>query len=545
MRTLADLDLARAAHRRQDWADACAAFDAVDAREPLSTENLELFAEAAQMLGRGDETVRLLRRAYQARVEAGELGAAVRCAYWLQDAMTMKGDFAQAAAWLARAARLVDDHPECAERGYLLIPAAEQALRAAAFADAFSAAAHAAELGVRCSDRDLVTLATGLQGRSRIKQGWAEEGLALLDEAMIEVVGGGLGPRVTGFVYCTVIDACYGLYELRRAREWTTALNLWCDSTPQFTGAYSGICRIHRSELLQLGGAWPDAVREARLACTALTQGFGEIVAGGAFYQLGEVHRLLGETTEADEAYRTASRYGWDAQPGLALLRLMQGRIDAAVAAIGRALSEGTEPLQRTRLLPAYVEIMLAAGEVEQARQGATELSEVAERYDTPALQAHAAHTRGAVQLAAGNPGAALAALRRAWRLWCDLDVPYEAARIRVLVGLACRELGDDDTAAMELDAARHALQRLGALPELARVEALGHRRTRTQVGGLTARELEVLRLVAAGRRNQEIASELFLSEKTVARHLSNIFGKLGVSSRTAAAAYAFDHHLV
>ncbi|HCT79037.1 MAG TPA: helix-turn-helix transcriptional regulator [Micromonosporaceae bacterium] len=541
----ADLDFARDAHKRQAWADACAAFSAVDREAPLAIEDLESLGEAAQVLGRGDETVQVLRRAYQGRVDAGELGAAVRCAYWLQDAMTMKRDFAQAAAWLARAARLVEDRPDCAERGYLLLPQAEQELRQGDFATAFATASRAAELGAESSDPNLVTLAIHIQGRCRVKQGWLEEGLALLDEAMINVVGGDLEPRVTGLVYCNVIGSCHEVYEVRRAREWTTALNLWCDSRPQFTGAYSGICRIHRSQLLQLGGDWPDAVLEAKLACAALTQGYGEIVAGGAFYQLGEVHRLRGEMSEADEAYRTASRYGSDTQPGLSLLRLAQGKTEAAVAAIGRALSEVTNQTARARLLPAYVEIMLSAGELDLARQGATELAEIAGHYDRPALYAHAAHTRGAVQLAEGDPGPALAALRRAWSLWRDLDVPYEAARIRVLVGLACRALGDDDTAAMELDAARHVLRQLGATPELARVEALSRKRSRADTGGLTPRELEVLRLVSVGKSNQAIAAELFLSEKTVARHMSNIFGKLGVSSRTAAAAYAFDHGLL
>ncbi|WP_020523868.1 helix-turn-helix transcriptional regulator [Catelliglobosispora koreensis] len=391
----------------------------------------------------------------------------------------------------------------------------------------------------------MVTLAIHLQGRSRIKQGWVEEGLALLDEAMVSVVGGELDPRVRGLVYCTVIDTCYEFYELRRAREWTNALNLWCDERPQFTGAYSGICRVHRAELLQLGGDWPHAIREAELACDALTKGFAEIAAGSAFYQLAEVRRLRGETKEATELYQTASRYGRDAQPGLALLRLSQGKTDTAAAAIGRALSEAAEVLDRARLLPAYVEIMLAAEQLDEARKGAGELAEIAERYDTTALQAHAAHARGAVQLAEGNPAVALGALRKAWSLWRDLDVPYESARIRILVSQACGELGDDDTAAMELDAARHILQTLGAAPELARIEALSRKAARPNASGLTGRELEVLRLVASGKSNQAIAAELFLSEKTVARHLSNIFGKLNVSSRTAAAAHAFDNGLL
>jgi DNA-binding CsgD family transcriptional regulator len=320
------------------------------------------------------------------------------------------------------------------------------------------------------------------------------------------------------------------------------ALNAWCDARPQFVGAYSGVCRVHRSELLQLGGAWPDAVREAQLACELLTGGYGEVMAGMAFYQLGEVYRLRGEVADAAEAYRGASRYGWQTQPGLALLWLVQGRVDAAVAAIRRVLAETTDRLTRANLLPAYVEIMLAAEDVAAAHDGARELAEIAEVYRTPALHAHAAHARGAVHLADGSADSALPALRRAWRQWRDLDAPYEAARVRVLVGLACQALHDEDTAAMELDAARHVFAGLGAGPEVARVDALTRKRPPGDLAGLSPREIDVLRLVATGKTNSAIAAELFLSDKTVARHVSNIFAKLGVGSRTAAAAYAFEH---
>ena len=543
MTTPADLDLARDAHRRQAWADACAAFEAADGQHALEPDDLERFAESAQMLARGEQTIRVLRRAYQARVDADEPGAAIRSAYWLADALRMTGDFAQSAAWLGRAAKLVADRADCYERGYLLLSQGDQEFYGGDFAAAFQSATQAHEYGLRCADKDLVTLAIHGQGICRIKQGWIEEGLALLDEAMIDVLGGDLGPRVAGLVYCSIIATCHEIFELRRAREWTIALNRWCDARPQFTGAYAGICRIHRSELLQMGGDWLDAVTEAQLACELLTQGFAEVVAGGAFYQLGELHRLRGETAEAADAYRTASRYGWNVQPGLSLLRLQEGKTDVAVAAIGRALSEVTDHMARARLLPAYIEIKLADGELDQAREAAIELAEIAERDDLQALHAYAAQCRGAVQLAEGNAATALTALRRAWTLWRDLDVPYEGARVRVLVGLACRALGDDDTAAMELDAARHALQHLGAAPELTRIDALSRRPA--VPGGLTPRELEVLRLVAAGKSNQAIAAELFLSEKTVARHLSNMFVKLNVTSRTAAAAYAFDHGLL
>ena len=544
MDVTAELERARKAHQQQAWADAVAEFTAADLAAPLGLDDLDRLAESAQMLGRGVEAAQALQRAYQGRADAGEIGPALRCAYWLHDVLLFRGEFAHAGGWLARAQRLAESAPECAERGYLLLPEAERLLREGDPDAAYAATAQARALGAACDDKDLAALAIHLQGQAVIRRGDLTEGLVLLDEAMLCLTAGETSPRVTGVVYCSTISTCQRLHEVGRAREWTTALNAWVDSRPQFTGAYAGICRIHRSELQQLRGAWPDAVREAELACDLLTQGYGEIVAGGAFYQLGEVHRLRGEFAEADEAYRRAAQYGWDTQPGLALLRLAQGRADAADAGIRRALNETRDRLPRSRLLPAHVEIMLAAGDLPAAREAATELSEIAEWYATPALRALSGYAHGAVQLADGAADAALPTLRQAWRLWRDLDVPYQAARTRVLVGLACRAQRDEDTAEMELDAAGQVFHQLGAAPDLARIAELNRKRPTGDPSGLSPREIEVLRLVAAGKTNHAIAAELFLSEKTVARHLSNIFTKLGVGSRTAAAAYAYEHRL-
>ncbi|MGH3728449.1 MAG: LuxR C-terminal-related transcriptional regulator [Micromonosporaceae bacterium] len=545
MDVVVDLERARQAHQREAWADALDEFTSVDRVAPLRIDDLELLAESAQILGRGTEAAQVLQRAYQAWVDAGEIGRALRCAFWLQDVLVFRGEFAHAAGWLGRAQRLAESAPACAERGYLLVPVAEKQERQGDYDAAYQSATRAAELGAGCGDRDLTTVGTHLQGRALVRQGRFGEGLALLDEAMLTVTAGETSCRVTGWTYCNTIATCHELHEIQRAREWTIALNAWVDGQPQFTGGYAGICRIHRSQLLQLGGDWPDAVREARLACDLLTQGYGEVVAGGAFHQLAEVHRLRGELAEADEAYRQAGRYGWDIQPGLALLRLAQGRAEVAAAAIRRALGETAEKATRSRLLPAQVEIMLEADDLAAARDGAAELAEIAHQYETPALSALATYARGAVHLADGAPEKALPALRAAWRLWRDLDARYDAARTRVLVGLACRALGDEDTADMELDAARQVFEQLGAAPELTRVSGLVRRPATRDPSGLSPREIEVLRLVAAGKTNHAIADELFLSEKTVARHLSNIFTKLGVGSRTAAAGYAYDHGLV
>ncbi|MFC6022113.1 LuxR C-terminal-related transcriptional regulator [Plantactinospora solaniradicis] len=536
------LDHARESHRRQEFADAVDGFAAVDAVAPLAIDDLERFAEDAHMLGRRDEAVRALQRVYQTHAEAGAIGPAVRTAFWLYLALGFNGEFAHAAGWIARAARLVRPRPDCDERGYLLVPEAERLLRNGEHAAALDAARRALEIADRCADRDLAVIACHLQGHVRIKQGRVGEGLTHFDEAMTAVAAGESSIRVTGWVYCSVIAACHELQELGRAREWTLALNAWCDGRPQFTGAYSGVCQVHRAELLQLSGAWSDAIREARLACEQPVQGYGEQVIGAASYRLGELHRLAGDLPAAETAYRRAGEHGWSTQPGLALLRLGQGRRETALAAIRRTLAETTDRLGRARLLPAQVEISLSTGDLGTARDGAAELTVIAEAYGTSALHARAAYARGAVQLADGAPEAALPALRLAGRLWHDLDVPYEVARTRVLVGLACRGLGDDDAALLELDAARRVFRRLGTAPDLARVDGLLPGRPAAEPAGLSRRELEVLRLVAAGKSNQAIAADLFLSEKTVARHVSNIFGKLRVGSRTAAAAFAFEH---
>ena len=338
---------------------------------------------------------RCCRRVYAARVAARQVEKALRNAFWLYRALAFNAEFAQAGAWIARATRLTAGRTDCSEQGYLLLPAAERELRDGDYQGAFATAEKAAGLGVQCGDRDVVTVAMHLQGRARVGEGRISEGLVLLDEAMLAISAGETSSRVTAWIYCKTIQTCHQVYDVRRAREWTVALNAWCDSRPQFTGAYSGICRIHRSELLQLVGAWPEAADEARLACRQLTHGYGLIVTGGAFYQLGDIHRLRGELADAEQAYRQAGQYGWLVQPGVALLRLAQGDTTAAMAAIRRALAESTDgplyrvpgrELTRSQLLPAYVEIMVAGDDLAAADAGGAELAAIAERYRTPAL---------------------------------------------------------------------------------------------------------------------------------------------------------------
>jgi DNA-binding CsgD family transcriptional regulator/tetratricopeptide (TPR) repeat protein len=516
-----------------------------DQAAPLGAEDLELLATSAYMLGRDDEYVSCLERAHHAYLGSGEAMRAARCAFWVGMNLALRGEMGRATGWLGRAQRLVErEGRDCVERGYLLLPLMFEHEATGDYEGAAATAADAAGIGERFGDADLFALAVHSQGILLVKQGRVVEGLGLLDEAMVAVTAGELSPIVSGFVYCGVIMGCQEAYELRRAQEWTAALTRWCEEQPDMV-SFTGTCLVHRAEIMQLHGAWPDALEEARRAGQRLAQVRNQSGAAQAFYRQGEVHRLQGRFTAAEEAYREASRSGWEPQPGLALLRLAQGNGDAAAAAIRRAVGETTEPLKRARLLPAYVEIMLAVGDAQEAHSACGELEEISARYDRSMLGAMVAYAEGAVDLAEGDARAALLALRRAWQVWRDLEVPYEAARVRVLVGLACSVLGDDDTAALELEAARGVFAQLGAVPDLARVDSLTRRVRSIDAHGLTPRELQVLRLVAAGATNKVIAAELVLSERTVDRHVSNIFTKLGVSSRTAATAYAYDHQLI
>ena len=535
----------REAAGRLAWADAFTALSLADRVTALAGEDLELLATAAYLLGRVEDCLGALRRAQRLHAERGDRRRAARCAFWLAFHLINQGEHAQASGWLARAHRLLEhEPPETAEGGYLLVPVALGQVVAGDYGAAERTAARAGAIGRRAADGDLVALALSIHGRAMLREGRVGEGVVLLDEAMVAVVAGELSPPVAGAVYCSVIDACQEVLEWRRAQEWTAALGAWCDRQPEMV-TFTGQCLVHRAEILQLHGEWPRAVEEARRAGERLAKGADGYAGAAALYQQGEVHRVLGDFPAAEDAYRQASRRGLEPQPGLALLRLAQGRTDAAGAAIRRVVAETSERFRRARLLPAQVEILLAAGDLPAARAAADELTGIAERYDTPALHAMAGHAHGAVLLAQGDARAAVVALRGAWQVWRELEAPYEAARVRVLVGLGCRALGDEEAAAMELDAARGVFAELGAAPDLARLETLDRRDGASPGHGLTARELEVLRLVAAGKTNRAIAASLVLAEKTVDRHVSNLYTKLGVSSRAAATAYAYQHRLL
>ena len=540
-----DLERGRDSYAREAWTDAYEALTAADASTPLGPEDVERLSTAAYMIGREDDYFDLLARAHRAYLDAEQELDAFRCALWVGVTLASYGDMGHAGGWLGRAGRLLErQEGDCVERGYMLLPLVFQRAASGDLEGAAATAGEAVAIAERFGDSDLFALAVHAQGHMLVDDGRVREGLPLLDEAMVAVTTGELSPIVSGIVYCGVILACRDAHEIRRAQEWTLALTRWCERQPDLV-AFTGRCLLHRAELLQLRGDWADALAEAQRAQERCRQAANDAAAGEACYRQGEIHRVRGDFEAAESAYREASRRGREPQPGLALLRLAQGRLDAAEAAIRRVLDETTAAGARASVLPAFVEIMLAAGEPDAAGDACRELEAIAERQEVPAIGAMAAEARGRVALAGEDHRGALTSLRRAAQAWQELDAPYEAARVRSLVALACRELGDEDTATLELEGARAVLEELEATPDLDRVAELALTALPGNPTGLTDRELEVLRHLSAGATNRAIAAELVLSVRTVDRHVSNIFTKLGVSSRAAATAYAHEHHMV
>lgn len=510
--------------------------------DALTAVELEDLATTAELLGRHDDVVRALQQAFTRRQQASEGAAAVRVAFRLAMTTAAHAEPAMSAGWTSRAEDLVAELGDVPERGWVEFLRMYRALGTGAYAEASAAADEATDVGRRHRDPDLIAMGLCSQGRLALYAGRVADGLRLLDESMVRVIAGETSPIVAGHVYCTAIEGCQEISDFGRVAEWTSALERWCAAQPGLL-AFTGQCAVHRGQLMRLHGEWSAALDEFELATRRYEQIGSPDAAGLAAYEAGEVHRLRGEWDRADDAFRVAADHGYDPQPGLALLWLACGRSEAAFSAIDRLLAEPGGPVQRCRLLPAAVDVLTVAGYVDRARDAATELTLLALPFGCVALDAMAAHASGAVELAAGDASGALPYLRKAHLLWTRAESPFERARVQALTGRALAALGDTESSRRELEAARSTFRQLGAQP--AADEVAGLLAPPTLPAGLTAREVEVLRLVASGRSNAQIAATLVLSEKTVARHLSNIFGKLDVGSRTAATAYAFEHGLV
>ncbi|MFP3906640.1 MAG: LuxR C-terminal-related transcriptional regulator [Acidimicrobiales bacterium] len=540
----ADDELDRGVHAfgERRWADARRALADVPPEE-LDAQDLERLAVASFLTGDDERSIAAWAAAHQRRRDDGELARAARCAFWLGFQLANRGDMAQAGGWFGRAQHLVDEVGDCAESGYLLIPTGLQALGERDPDRARECFTAAADAGRRFDEVDLSTLGRLGTGQALIISGDPEEGMRILDEAMIAVVSDEVSPTVAGIVYCAVIEACQLTFEMRRAHEWTDALTRWCDQQPDLV-PYRGQCLVHRAEIMRLHGAWNEALDEVLRACDRLSEPAGQPALGAAHYQRAELHRLRGEFDDAADAYAMASQWGHDPQPGLAMLRLAEGNVDAAAAAIRRVEAETHDRSARAPVLAAAVQILLAAGDVAEAAHCARELDELASARSVAYLRAMADDALGAVCLAEDDATSALGPLRRATDGWNALGARYDAARTRVLIARTCQQLGDADTAEVELAVARRVFEELGAAPDLSRTgESAGP--VETTRHGLTARELEVLSHLSAGSTNKAIAAELVLSERTVERHVSNIFAKLGVSTRAAATAFAHRHGMV
>lgn len=536
------LDRGRESFHRRAWEESYRLLEAADLEASLEPHDLERLATAAYLTGRDNQSETFRARAHQMFLARGDSEAAAGSACWLAFGLLQRGARAPAAGWLARAARILDDaHLESVVRGYLLIFDGIRRVVSGDPAGGDAAFTRAGEIAGRFGDRDLASLALQGCGRSLIYLGRVNEGVALLDEAMVAVVAGDVSPMLAGDIYCSVLEACQETFDLRRACEWTDSLAQWCADQPGLV-RYRGQCLIYRAEIMQELGKWENSAQDAQAACDLL---IAQPAAGAAFYRLGEIHRLRGELAKAEAAYSRANERGRKPQPGLSLLRLAQGQIDAAAASIRGVLLDTRMPSARARVLGAAVDILIAADDIDGARAAAFELSEFAAAIDTPLLSAMSAHASGAVRLASGDIADAATVLQRASDLWRALAMPYEEAQTSLLMATVCERRDDHDGRGLALETARRLFKALNAGHCLARVAEHSAHAVRHPVGPLSEREAQVLRLIATGKTNREIAEALFISEKTVARHVSNIFDKLGVSSRTGATAWAFQHDLI
>lgn len=533
--------------RSERWTETYEQLLQADQVRTLEPKKLEKLALAAYLTGKDAESFQILERVHQSYLDYGQLEKAVRCAFWLGLMLMNAGERARSSGWFARGERLLQDKkgPDCAEKGLLLLPAAITALYGGHPARARQLFEQAATIGERFGDVDLIALGGLGQGQAMIKLGEVAEGIKLLDEMMITVETEEVFPVATGIIYCAVIETCRKVWDLRRAQEWTSALTRWCEAQPDII-PFRGQCLVRRAEIIQLHGEWPKALEETTEACELLTRPPGEPAAGEAYYRKAELLRLMGNPAAAEGCYREAAKWGRKPQPGLAMLRLTQGQKDTAETSIRNTLLDTKDTIRRAELLPAVVRIMIAVQQTADAFEAAEELYGIAKQFDVNYLYAMSAHCQGAVFLADGRIDLAREHLEKALKFWKALHLPYESAHTRELKGLVYRELNDKDNSDTELAAAKWVYEQLKAKPDLKRINRLLSKNRHLETTHLlTLRELQVLHRVASGKTNRSIAGELFISERTVDRHVSNIFNKLGVSSRVEATTFALKNKIL
>ena len=470
------LEAGREAARKHAWRDAYELLQKADADRLLGAEDLERLAEAAWWTGHLEQAIDLRERAYAAYTEAGEPRRAALLALALSGDHANKAAFSVASGWLSRADRLLADEPEGVEHGHLALTHGIAASYMGQLDQALGHLGRAQELGARFGERNLEAMAQVFRGTTLVMAGQVSEGLALLDEATAAAVSGELEPLTTGMVYCVTIHSCQTLGDCGRAAEWTTAANRWCDRLD--VSGFPGACRVHRAEIMRLQGDWDRAEEQAVQACDEL-HGYQQLVTASGFYEIGEIRRRRGDFAAAEEAYRKSSELGHSAQPGLALLRLAEGKVEAATSAMKRELAnEELDPLSRARRLPAQVEIALATGELGRARSAAAELEAIADQYRvddqrTPSMEGALQLALAQIRLAERDFEGAAAAARAARKTWDKIGAPYEAAQARMLLGLAYRGEGDEDGGREEIAAAKATFERLGAALDTQRAAEL------------------------------------------------------------------------
>ena len=532
-----ELIRAREAYERRDWVAAYGDLSHADA-DAMNADDFARLATAAFLVGRTNDCLQAMQRAYQGHLAAGDVLAASRSAFWLALALVSSGEPVVGAGWTARGQRLLDGvSGDVVERGHFLVLRMFGCIHEGNWPAALEHAVEIGEYGRRFNDPDLIAMGLASEGRLLLHAGQVPRGLALLDEAMVGLAAGEVSPVFAGDIYCSMIEACQEVSDFARAAQWTHALTTWCDVQPGLV-PFTAQCAVHRGQIMRAHGAFDEALDEFDRAVRRYLDAGTTTPAGMAMSERGDVLRIRGDLGAAAAAYDEAIGYGHEPQPGLSLLWLAQGRPEAARTAARRLLAEPRDVVGRSQLLPAAIDILIAAeGDPGVLRPLVEELTEIAAAFGCVALRARAGYAAGSVSLVESDARSAVPELRAAMRHWNDLGWPYEVARCRLQIGRAFRQLGDDDSAAGELSAAQRTFAELGA--------AVTELPARAAPGGLTSRELEVLRLVASGQSNHDIAVTLVLSEKTVARHISNIFAKLDVHSRTAAAAYAFENRLL